>query len=148
MASSSRATRYFTAVPFVALSGLAILSAQEPAKPAAAAQLQQPVQRPALADAPLRAVQFVDAKEGWSVGDDGLILHTIDGGQTWERQPSMVQASLRSVHFIDPYTGYAVGRESLPYGGGSAGVVLATTDGGEKWQQDRKSTRLNSSHRL
>src|SRR5579862_4894378 len=39
-------------------------------------------------DAALRAVQFVDGNEGWAVGDDGVILHTIDGGKNWEPQVS------------------------------------------------------------
>jgi photosystem II stability/assembly factor-like uncharacterized protein len=90
---------------------------------------------PQFADAPLRAVQFVDENEGWAVGDDGVVLHTIDGGQNWERQPTGVRASLRSLHFLDPFTGFVVGRESLPFGAASAGVILYTSDGGLKWQR-------------
>jgi photosystem II stability/assembly factor-like uncharacterized protein len=86
-------------------------------------------------DAGLRAVQFVDASEGWAVGDEGVVWHTIDGGRNWERQPTGVRASLRSVHFLDPYTGWAVGREELPHNGGSVGVVLMTRDGGLKWER-------------
>lgn len=85
-------------------------------------------------DATLRAVQFIDAKEGWAAGDEGIILHTIDGGQSWERQVTGVRASLRSVCFLDPYVGWAVGREELP-SGGSLGVVLFTRDGGVEWQR-------------
>jgi len=85
------------------------------------------------ADAPLRAVQFVDENEGWAVGDDGLVLHSIDGGKTWERQHTGTRASLRAVHFLTPYSGWAVGRVELA-GGGSSGVVLATADGGLKWK--------------
>jgi photosystem II stability/assembly factor-like uncharacterized protein len=86
-------------------------------------------------DAALHAVQFWDNREGWAVGDEGVIWHTIDGGKHWERQPSGVRASLRSLHFLDPYTGWVVGREELPNGSGSAGVVLFTKDGGIKWQR-------------
>ena len=85
------------------------------------------------ADAPLRALQFVDANEGWSVGDEGAIWHTIDGGTTWERQSSGVTGSLQAVSFVNPFTGWAVGREELPNGGGSSGVILITSDGGLKW---------------
>lgn len=83
-------------------------------------------------DAAIRAMQFVDEREGWAVGDDGVIWHSIDGGLEWERQNSGVRASLRGVHFASPYTGWVVGRLELP-GGVSRGVVLATTDGGLKW---------------
>src|SRR5262245_14230539 len=87
-------------------------------------------------DAPLRAVHFVDDKEGWAVGDEGVIWHTIDGGKNWERQPSGVRASLRSVHFQTPYNGvgWIAGRQELP-GGGATGVVLYTKDGGVEWRR-------------
>ncbi len=85
-------------------------------------------------DASLRAIQFIDAKEGWAVGDEGVVWHTIDGGQNWEWQSTGIRASLRSVCFLDPYTGWAVGRQELP-GGGSVGVVLFTRDGGVAWKR-------------
>jgi photosystem II stability/assembly factor-like uncharacterized protein len=105
---------------------------------AASALLSVPVRAADLRhfeDAALHAVQFVDKSEGWAVGDDGVIWHTIDGGRMWERQPSGVRASLRGLHFLNPYTGYVVGREPLPHGGGSVGVVLVTRDGGESWKR-------------
>src|SRR5216683_3802607 len=86
-------------------------------------------------DAALHAVQFVDEREGWAVGDEGVVWHTIDGGQTWDRQPTGVRASLRSVHFLNPFTGWIAGREELPHGQGSVGVLLYTRDGGLKWQR-------------
>jgi photosystem II stability/assembly factor-like uncharacterized protein len=86
-------------------------------------------------DAALHAVQFLDRNEGWAVGDEGVVWHTIDGGKTWERQPSGVRASLRALHFVNPYTGWVVGRDELAHGGGSAGVLLYTKDGGLKWQR-------------
>src|SRR5262245_26262301 len=86
-------------------------------------------------DAALHAVQFVSADEGWAVGDDGVVLQTIDGGKTWERQPTGVRASLRGVHFLNPFTGWVVGREELPLGAGSSGVLLYTQDGGLKWHR-------------
>ena len=91
-------------------------------------------------DAPLHAVQFVDAQEGWAVGDEGVIWHTINGGESWERQPTGVRASLRAIQFINPFTGYVVGREELPHGGGSVGVVLLTTDGGVEWRRISSQT--------
>jgi photosystem II stability/assembly factor-like uncharacterized protein len=85
-------------------------------------------------DSALRAVQFLDDKEGWAAGDDGLVLHTIDGGKNWERQSSGVRASLRSIQFVTPWVGWVAGGEELP-GGGSAGVVLYTRDGGVAWRR-------------
>ena len=37
---------------------------------------------------PLRAITFVDDQHGWAVGQLGLILHSNDGGRTWQRQRS------------------------------------------------------------
>ncbi len=90
-------------------------------------------------DAALHAVQFVDANEGWAVGDEGVIWHTIDGGHNWERQTSGVRASLRSVCFLNPFFGWVAGRTELP-GGGSSGVLLLTKDGGLKWEQPLPNT--------
>ena len=84
-------------------------------------------------DAPLHAVQFVDAVEGWAVGDEGAILHTIDGGKSWERQRSGTAASLRRVQMLSPYVGWSVGRVESPYSAAAQGVVLGTTDGGGTW---------------
>src|SRR5207253_10791277 len=79
--------------------------------------------------AALHPIQFVDPAEGFAVGDEGVVWHTIDGGKTWERQPTGVRASLRSLFFLNPYVGWVVGREELP-DGSSTGVVLYTKDGG------------------
>lgn len=34
----------------------------------------------------LTAVYFLDDKQGWAVGHDGVVLHTADGGERWEVQ--------------------------------------------------------------
>ncbi len=34
----------------------------------------------------LTAVHFVDEREGWAVGHDGVVLHSSDGGRTWVKQ--------------------------------------------------------------
>lgn len=91
-------------------------------------------------DASLRSVFFIDHKEGWVVGDEGLILHTLNGGKTWQRQQTGVRGSLRSVHFLTPEVGWVVGREELPYGMGSAGIVLFTDDGGLTWKRQLANT--------
>jgi photosystem II stability/assembly factor-like uncharacterized protein len=86
-------------------------------------------------DAALHAIQMVEnGDEGWAVGDEGVIWHTIDGGANWERQPSGVRASLLSLYFFNPYVGWIAGREELP-GGGSNGVLLYTRDGGCRWER-------------
>lgn len=91
-------------------------------------------------DATLRSVFFIDPQEGWIAGDEGVILHTIDGGKHWERQVTGTRASLRSVQFLTPFVGWAVGREELPYGMGSVGVILFTNDGGLEWKRQLSNT--------
>ena len=57
-------------------------------------------------------VFFVDAQHGWIVGSNSTILHTTDGGMTWNRQPSQplpFDIMLKKVRFINPQTGWVVG---------------------------------------
>ena len=83
-------------------------------------------------DQTLRAVQFVDALDGWAAGDGGCILRSMDGGFHWQAQRSGTPAALRSVSFVDSSTGWAVG--TLEYPSRSVGVVLTTEDGGASWK--------------
>jgi photosystem II stability/assembly factor-like uncharacterized protein len=97
-------------------------------------------------DAALHAVQFWDRKEGWAVGDEGVVWHTIDSGQNWERQATGVRASLRSLHFLSPYVGWVVGREELPGHAGSTGTILFTRDGGLTWRHASRNTMPGLNH--
>ncbi len=66
-----------------------------------------------------------DAKRGWAVGTGGTILHTIDGGDSWNSQASNVKAVLRAVLFnSDGKRGWVAGE---------GGTILHTTDGGKSW---------------
>jgi photosystem II stability/assembly factor-like uncharacterized protein len=98
------------------------------------AQVQTPVR------APLTAICFVDAKNGWAVGHDATILHTADGGKTWELQnfkPELEKPYL-SVLFLDASTGFAVG---------AYGLASKTTDGGKTWSDvDAPSIRADEVH--
>jgi photosystem II stability/assembly factor-like uncharacterized protein len=50
---------------------------------------------------------FADSLHGWAVGRDtsrqGMILGTIDGGDTWTVNVEGLSASLHSIHFKDGY---------------------------------------------
>ncbi|MEZ6140167.1 MAG: YCF48-related protein [Zavarzinella sp.] len=91
-----------------------------------------------MPDAGIRAVYFVDHQEGWVAGDDGLIMHTINGGATWEKQVSGSRSTITSICFLSPYTGWAAGRTELP-GGKSEGTILFTSDGGLNWTNISKT---------
>jgi photosystem II stability/assembly factor-like uncharacterized protein len=67
----------------------------------------------------------VDTQNGWVVGDGGTILHTKDGGKTWEKQKSPVPYYLMGVHFINSLKGWVVTERTN---------ILFTEDGGEHWR--------------
>jgi photosystem II stability/assembly factor-like uncharacterized protein len=109
-----------------------------PEKPEYVAPIQkkmseQPATDPFANDARLADVSFADSKNGWAVGDRGVIWHTADGGKTWQRQNSGVPCTLNSVCFLDEKIGYAAGGYAIPYSHRSVGVLLSTRDGGETW---------------
>ena len=71
-------------------------------------------------------VAFADSRRGWAVGAGGTVLHTSDGGATWERQDSGTDVALPKVSFVSPEEGWAVGK---------LGVVIHTRDGGKTWER-------------
>ncbi len=108
----------------------------------------------------LLAVNFPTAKDGWVTGHDGVVLHTRDGGNTWEKQldgrmtKKLLMAHFQSLvdsgkaearHYLqDTQINYEGGPEQAllgvwfkdPLHGfvcGSFGTLLATDDGGVTW---------------
>lgn len=76
----------------------------------------------------LKDVYFHNDNTGWAVGRYSLIIHTSDGGKTWQVQhhsKSNDERVFLSTAFVDPLRGIAVGSDSL---------VLVTDDGGENWR--------------
>ena len=69
----------------------------------------------------LQSVYFTDADTGYTVGSNGTILKTSNGGTNWTAQTSGTTNFLSSVYFTDPNTGYVVG---------SSGTILKTNNGG------------------
>jgi photosystem II stability/assembly factor-like uncharacterized protein len=69
----------------------------------------------------LNDVHFADALHGWIVGDDGLVLATQDGGQTWVAQVSGTTRALRAVTAVEAGTAWIAGDNS---------IVLSTATGG------------------
>ena len=76
----------------------------------------------------LNAVTAIDGKQAWAVGHDSVILHTSDGGKTWERQYWAPDDAcpLFDVWFEDANHGFAVGAYAY---------VLETSDGGKTWER-------------
>lgn len=80
----------------------------------------------------LYSVTFVDARQGWAVGERGTILHTDDAGVHWMKQASGTDRALLGVDFVDERRGWAVGE---------GGTVLASRDGGATWRTEDVGTR-------
>ncbi|MCC2655371.1 MAG: hypothetical protein K0Q76_479 [Panacagrimonas sp.] len=86
------------------------------------AQIQVPVR------ATLTAVEFADENNGWAVGHDAVILHTKDGGKTWQLQnfaPELEKPFL-DVLFTDSNKGMVIG---------AYGLFYVTSDGGASWTE-------------
>lgn len=78
--------------------------------------------------ATLLAADFAPDSSGFTVGSDGTILRTTDGGATWNEQTSGLEGSersLTSVACLLPGEAWTVG----------AGAALRTVDGGGDWQR-------------
>jgi len=77
----------------------------------------------------LTAVHFIDAQNGWAVGYDKLILHSADGGESWQVQhvdrETEDGAPLLDLLFTDEKNGFAIG---------AYGALYNTTDAGKHWQ--------------
>jgi len=98
-----------------------------------AGQEWQQAQVPVSSD--LVAVHFPVPAKGWAVGHDGVILHSADGGKSWQRQrdgrPDAADVPLLDVWFRDERSGYAVG---------AFGTLLETQDGGATWTSAQERT--------
>ncbi|PQO30582.1 hypothetical protein C5Y96_14015 [Blastopirellula marina] len=69
-------------------------------------------------------------KHVWIAGDPGsFVLHSSDGGQTFQTQKLPTTASIRAMFFRSETTGWAVG---------SLGTILHTKDGGQTWTVQRQ----------
>ena len=101
---------------------------------------------PEAAGKSLFGVSFIDATNGWIVGEQGLCLRTSDAGRNWTLLKPDSQATLRAVQFHADGTGLACGdgdpTAPRPGGRGShmvssrpilAATLLRTTDGGTTW---------------
>lgn len=57
-------------------------------------------------------IHFTDERNGWLVGDGGVILRTGDGGDHWvdDGNPAIPPLALLSVHFPNPAVGFAAGQ--------------------------------------
>jgi photosystem II stability/assembly factor-like uncharacterized protein len=81
----------------------------------------------------LNSIKFAnDKRHGWTIGSDGSILHTSNGGFSWEPQMSPASTTLFGLYVYD---------RARAVISGAGGVILTTKNGGEKWVQRQTGTK-------
>jgi len=72
----------------------------------------------------LMSIYAYDTSNVWTVGENGLILHTENSGQSWAIQLINTKKQLNSVYFVSGTIGWVVG---------DGGVIGRSTSGGDRW---------------
>lgn len=76
----------------------------------------------------LTAVAFADARNGWAVGHDATILHTVDGGNSWTLQQFKPEKG-------EPLLNVLAFDTERAFGVGAYGMFVQTADGGATWTE-------------
>ena len=93
----------------------------------------------------LYSVRFSSKKRGWVVGSvsrhdrviDSILVHTDDGGETWQRQRAPSRLELIHIDFVNDKRGWIVG---------NGGTILNTRDGGDTWTSQNSGTNATIYH--
>lgn len=83
-------------------------------------------------DSKLNSVFYINQKNGWTVGANGQIFQTINGGKNWRKQNSTIEKNLTDIFFINTAEGWAVGEQ---------GTILHTTTAGNVWNQEESKAK-------
>jgi len=113
-------------------------------------------------DVTITSAAFADAQDGWAAGHDGAVLHTSDGGASWQLQldgyganqlimqaaqaavarndpsPGTPRAMMRANHFLqggadNPFLSILAIDSRDALVFGAYRIVMKTTDGGKTW---------------
>jgi photosystem II stability/assembly factor-like uncharacterized protein len=76
---------------------------------------------PGIRNNSFRKIRFLNDSIGWMVGEQGALLKTKDGGNTWSLLPTNVAHDLLAFSFTDEKHGWAAGL---------GGTIIKTIDGG------------------
>ncbi len=82
----------------------------------------------------LRAVYAIDSMNVWASGTDGLLIHSMDGGATWDSIPNGASRYLTTIEFINADTGFVAGRDSETGTPWLNHLLQRTRDGGLNWE--------------
>ncbi|MBI3148406.1 MAG: glycosyl hydrolase [Betaproteobacteria bacterium] len=82
--------------------------------------------------ATLTSLYFLDPKKGWAAGHGGVMIGTVDGGETWTRLADLGAGVVPfALRFENAAQGLVVG---------AFGFAATTQDGGKTWKELRVST--------
>lgn len=96
-------------------------------------ELKEVMERSGLASPHLYDICFVSERQGWIVGENGVVLSTTDAGVVWHVSQGGLLPPLFSVSFRSPSEGLAVGLN---------GYAMATQDG-RTWRKIDLGTKEN-----
>lgn len=82
------------------------------------------------------SVYFFSGTHGWICGENGIILKTIDSGNSWRSNILDQSFKINDIFFINENTGFAVGHN------GSNARIWKTENGGESWLSQRLPVQL------
>jgi len=82
----------------------------------------------------LNSVYFLNKDFGWACGDSGIVLSTIDGGDSWSQIITSNLVNLRAIVFVDSLHGIVVGSDCSIY---------KTSNGGESWSLKNINPEIN-----
>jgi len=76
-------------------------------------------------------IKFINERVGFILGSQGLILKSVNGGNSWKSVPAYVSSLLYDLDFSTENVGFVVGQH---------GTLLKTTDQGETWHRVKSYT--------
>ena len=79
----------------------------------------------------ISGLSFSTDDDGWAVGADGSVLHTLNGGSSWMSVDAGADTDWAGVHFASSARGWVVGK---------GGAIRTTGDGGASWAAQDSGT--------
>ncbi|WP_299201139.1 YCF48-related protein [uncultured Amphritea sp.] len=70
-----------------------------------------------------------------AVGDQGIVMRSVNQGRSWQQQQTPFSVMLTSVCFADPSRGWLTGHD---------GLLAATDDGGVSWHTQLNGVQINA----
>jgi photosystem II stability/assembly factor-like uncharacterized protein len=87
----------------------------------------------------LTGIYAIDSADVWVVGFEGTVIHSTDGGESWDAINTGYNDNFTSVLFINHDTGFVSGSPAE----GDA-FILRTLDGGANWQRIEMPTSVTT----